>query len=270
MPIETAWINGGDFTGFLARPAGTLPPLPSVLVVQEIFGVEAHIEDVAKRLAAAGYAALAPDLFAGGGTRPDALGRERIAEVQACMDRLPPGTWGDPAARAAALAQLPGSERARIEETGAAILPNPGKLQDYVRILRSAARHLRQERTETRGEAVACVGFCMGGGLSALLACEDPELAGAAVFYGSAPPLEKVPQIRCPVVGFYGALDARINAGLPAFTEAMARAGKRFDPHVYEGAAHGFFNDTRPVYDVCAARDAFARLLAFLRSAASP
>jgi carboxymethylenebutenolidase len=105
----------------------------------------------------------------------------------------------------------------------------------------------------------------MGGGLSALLACEEPELAGAAIFYGSAPPLESIPGIACPVVGFYGALDQRINAGLPAFTEAMKNAGKAFESHLYEGAGHSFFNDCRPSYEVHAARDSFARLLEFLR-----
>jgi len=69
-------------------------------------------------------------------------------------------------------------------------------------------------------------------------------------------------------MGFYGGLDARINAGLPAFAEAMAVAGKRFEYQVYEGAAHAFFNDARPVYHAGAARDAFSRLLTFLRSTA--
>jgi carboxymethylenebutenolidase len=106
----------------------------------------------------------------------------------------------------------------------------------------------------------------MGGGLTALLACEEPELAGAAIFYGSAPPLERVKDITCPVVGFYGALDARINAGLPAFAAAMEAAGKAFEYQVYEGAGHAFFNDTRPAYEVRATRDATSRLLQFLRS----
>ena len=52
------------------------------------------------------------------------------------------------------------------------------------------------------------------------------------------------------MVGFYGGLDERVNAGLPAFTEAMRAAGKPFEPQVYEGAAQAFFNDTRPSYNV--------------------
>jgi carboxymethylenebutenolidase len=103
----------------------------------------------------------------------------------------------------------------------------------------------------------------MGGGLSALLACEEPELAAAAVFYGSAPPAERVAKISCPVIAFYGEKDQRINAGIAAFQEAMRKSGKSFEHHVYPGASHAFFNDSRPSYDVRASRDSFARLLDF-------
>jgi carboxymethylenebutenolidase len=252
MPVQAEWIRFGEHAGFLARPERTELPLPAVLVIQEIFGVDAHIEDVARRLAAAGYVALAPDLFAERGVRPEALRRERIAEVLASME--PAGA-----------AEQPEAVRKRVEETRAAIFSAPGQSRRFVPVLRAAVGHLRRERPETRGQKIACVGFCMGGALSALLACEEPELSGAAIFYGSAPPLERIPAIPCPVIGFYGALDERINAGLPAFTDAMRSAGKAFERHVYEGAAHGFFNDTRSVYEVGAARDSFARLLDFLR-----
>jgi carboxymethylenebutenolidase len=231
-----------------------------VVVIQEIWGVDGHIEDVARRLADAGYAALAPDLFAGQGQRPEAMARDRVEEVKAFMGRLAPAAWGDPAARAAALAELPGPERARIEESQSALWGTLGNLDRFVPALRAAVRQLRGEG----GGKVACVGFCMGGSLSALLACEEPELDGAAIFYGSAPPPDRLAAIKCPVAGFYGALDGRVNAGLPAFAEAMAAAGKSFEYEVYDGAAHAFFNDTRPAYDVGAVRDSFARLLTFL------
>ena len=103
----------------------------------------------------------------------------------------------------------------------------------------------------------------MGGGLSTLLACEEPELAGAAVFYGTAPEAERIARINCPVVAFYGGNDKRVNEGIPAFEQAMHQAGKSFEYRVYEGANHAFFNDTGPAYDVNAARDSFARLLTF-------
>ena len=63
----------------------------------------------------------------------------------------------------------------------------PDRLQGMVAPLRRAVRYLRAERAETRQQPVGCVGFCMGGSLSALLACEEPELSAAAVYYGNAP-----------------------------------------------------------------------------------
>ena len=187
--------------------------------------------------------------------------RERIQEVQTFMNGLPPAAWADSAARSAALAGRPETERARIETSHAALFGNLGRIGHFVPALRAAVHQLREAAPDQK---VACVGFCMGGGLSALLACEEPELSGAAIFYGSAPPAERIPGIPCPVMGFYGALDQRINAGLPAFKEAMRTAGKAFESHVYEGAGHGFFNDARPSYEARAAQDSYARLLEFL------
>jgi carboxymethylenebutenolidase len=263
--VHAEWVRYGDFSGFLARPGRAEAGLPGVVVIQEVWGVDEHIEDLTRRLAAAGYAALAPDLFADRGERPEPLSRHRIREVQAFMGRLPPAGWNDPAARAAALAELPDPERVRIEASQGALWAGLGQMDRFLPALRASVRHLRAECPASLGQKVACVGFCMGGGLSALLACEEPELAGAAIFYGNGAPPERVAHIQCPVVGFYGGLDARINAGLPAFAEAMRAHGKRFEYQVYEGAAHAFFNDTRSSYAVAAARDAYARLLEFLR-----
>ena len=67
-------------------------------------------------------------------------------------------------------------------------------------------------------------------------------------------------------MGLYGSLDANITTQVPAFAEAMKGAGKRFEPVVYEGAQHAFFNDTRPAYHGGAARDALARVLSFFRA----
>jgi carboxymethylenebutenolidase len=265
MPVHTEWVQFEGHTGFLARPERAALPLPGVLVIQEIWGVDGHIQDVTRRMAEAGYAALAPDLYCAGGERPLPMLPERITEVQAFMNNLPATAWGDPTARGAAMAGLPAPDRARIEESLGALFGRLGQLDRFVPALSAALRHLKAEGSVSAGQPVACMGFCMGGGLSALLACEEPELAGAAIFYGSAPPLDRVVRIQCPVVGFYGGLDERVNAGLPAFTEAMAAAGKSFEPRVYPGAAHAFFNDTRPAYHVGAARDSFARLLEFLR-----
>jgi carboxymethylenebutenolidase len=263
MAITGEWIRYGDQVGYFAIPERAARPLPSVVVIQEIMGVTDHIEDVTRRIAAAGYAALAPDIYAVEGERPEALRRDRVDEVMAFMRTMPPASRFDPAVREAALARLPEKERSRIDESFKKIFSQANSLPSFIPPLRKAVAYLRSERPETKGRKVGCVGFCMGGGLSALLACEESELSGAAVFYGTTPAPEKIAAIACPVLAFYGGNDQRVNAGIPAFQAEMKKNGKSFEHHVYAGANHAFFNDTGPSYDVNAARDSFARLLPF-------
>jgi carboxymethylenebutenolidase len=266
MSIKGEWIRYGEGSGYFARPARATARLPGVLVIQEIGGVNDHIEDVTRRVAAAGYAALAPDLFAVDGRRPEALTAERIAEAFGFAATLPPGVMFDPATREAALAKLGAADRLRIGGTFGQMFSfaAPGRAESLMGPLARSFRYLREERTETRGQKIACVGFCMGGGLSALLACDEPELSGAAIFYGMTPPAGKVAGIKCPVIAFYGAKDQRVNAGIPGFQEAMRAAGKSFEHLVYDGAGHAFFNDDALSYETNAARDSWARLMAFL------
>jgi carboxymethylenebutenolidase len=105
----------------------------------------------------------------------------------------------------------------------------------------------------------------MGGGLSALLACEEPEISGAATYYGNAPSPEKIATVNCPVIAFFGENDQRVNAGIPGFEQAMRAAGKPFEHHMYPGAGHSFFNDDGPSYDANASRDSYVRLLSFFQ-----
>jgi carboxymethylenebutenolidase len=263
MPVKGEWIKYGDQVGYFAMPERAALPLPSVVVIQEIGGVNDNIEDIARRIAASGYAALAPDLYAVGGERPAALGKERIDEAFAFMATMPPASRFDPATRAAAMAALPETRRSRIEETFGRVFSMMKLMPTFIPPLRQAVAYLRTERPETKGRKTGCVGFCMGGGLAALLACEEPALSGAAVFYGAAPEPERIARIACPVIAFYGGNDQRVNEGIPAFEEAMRQAGKSFEYTIYEGANHAFFNDEGPTYEVNAARDSFAKLLSF-------
>ncbi|HEX8141377.1 MAG TPA: dienelactone hydrolase family protein [Pyrinomonadaceae bacterium] len=110
------------------------------------------------------------------------------------------------------------------------------------------------------------IGFCMGGGYSYQLATHTKDLAGAVIFYGRTP-IELVPQVSCPLLGSFGELDQ----GIPPekvreFAEALKKAGKQADIKIYEGAKHGFFNDTRPeAYNAGAAADAWQRTLRFFK-----
>jgi carboxymethylenebutenolidase len=257
--------EGAAFSGFLAYPSRAALPLPAVIVLQEAWGVNEHIEDVTRRFAFAGYAALAPDVYARGGARPEALSRARMGELLVFINELKPGEMMDPAKREAALATKPEPLQGRLRESFQTMVGVIGGGEANLPPLLAATKHLREELAVTRGQRIASVGFCMGGGLSALLATADPSLAGAVIFYGMAPREELVPKIACPILGLYGGLDARVNAGLPAFAQSMKAHGKSFEHHVYEGVQHAFFNDTRPSYDVRAARDAFKRTLGFFR-----
>lgn len=272
MALQSEWVRYGgasEYLAFLCRPARAKTPLPAIVVLQEAWGVDEHLEEVTRRFAAAGYAALAPDLYAKDGQRPAAVTRERLAELQAFVNDLPPGAFGDATIREAELARKPEAERDRIGETFGTLFGGMSsgglRVERWLPDLLAATHFLREENEATRGQPIGSVGFCMGGALSALLACHDPALAAAIIFYGSAPPAAQIPAIRCPVLGLYGGLDALVNAGIESFAAAMKQNGKRFDHEVYSGAQHAFFNDNRPSYDVAAARDAFVRTLDLLR-----
>ncbi len=264
MSIKGEWIKYENQRGYFAYPEHAALPLPGVIVIHEIGGVNENIEDITRRIAAAGYAALAPDLFAVNGVRPEALSSERIKMTTGFMFNLPPEVRGDPAKRTEELAKLPENERSKISETIGQLYAGPEKTPLYIEKLMVAVRYLKHERKETAEQKVACVGFCMGGGLSALLACEDNDISGAAVYYGMTPPADKIEKLNCPVIAFYGGNDQRINAGIPLFIESSKKSGKSYEHYIYQGANHAFFNDSAQSYDVKAARDSFARLTAFL------
>jgi carboxymethylenebutenolidase len=110
---------------------------------------------------------------------------------------------------------------------------------------------------------VGCVGFCYGGSVSNGLAVRVPDLAAAVPFYGGQAPTEDVPRIKAPLLLHYAGNDKRVNAGWPAYEEALKANGVRYTAHIYEGTNHGFHNDTTPRYDEEAAGLAWQRTLAF-------
>jgi carboxymethylenebutenolidase len=260
MRLDTGWsefdAQGARLRGYFARPSSADEPLAIAIVIQEAWGVDGHIRDVADRVASSGYLAFSPDLYSR--DRSPEMAPERVEMAKAFLDTLPPGTWGDEQARVQALSAHP--QGAEIGQTLGSLFGGPGR-EPHVPDLQAALDHVRG-REDTTQEAVS-VGFCMGGGLSGQLAASDAALAAAVCFYGTPPSGEQVQRISCPVLGIYGGEDERITSQVPAFADAMSAAGKPFEHHTYPGAPHAFFNDTRPSYRVGAARDAWARTLAF-------
>ena len=263
MGIKCEYVHYEDQLAYLALPEYCPSGLPAVVVIHDLTGLNNYCEDVTRRIAAAGYAALAPDLFAVGGGRPVPLSQDRIDDALTFLSGLPPSARSDPQAREAEIAKLNEPNRTHIVETTRHLFAfaAPSGLDRSLHALKSAVRYLRCERPETLGQKVAC----MGEELSLRLASEEPDLSGAVVFYASPPAAAKVTEIRCPLMAFYGANDPRAGQTAAGFAEAMRLAGKSFEYHVYEGAGRGFFCDTKANYfDVRASRDAFARLLMFL------
>ena len=130
-------------------------------------------------------------------------------------------------------------------------------MEDWV----AAAGYLKA-RPECTGK-IGVVGFCYGGTVSNALAVRLPDLAAAVPFYGTQPPAEDVAKIKAPLLIHYAALDDRVNAGWPAFEAALKANHITYTAYIYEGANHGFHNDTTPRYDKAAAELAWSRTMEF-------
>jgi len=254
--------NGGTVAAMMVRPAAARGALPAVIVIHEAWGADAHIRDVAGRMASAGYLAFVPDLYSHGGARPAELAPDRIDALKSFTDTLPPGGLGDREVRERGLEALPDTERERIEESRRAVFAGMQAPEPFVDDLRGAVEHLL-DHPDCNGQ-IGTVGFCLGGGLAGLLACDAGDVRATVVYYGTPPPAERAGSISSPMLGIYGGKDRAITDAVPAFAAAMAAAGKPFDHRIYPGAPHAFFNDTRPSYRVRASRDAWARTLGFL------
>lgn len=110
---------------------------------------------------------------------------------------------------------------------------------------------------------VGAVGFCYGGGVCNALAANYPEMAASVPYYGRQAAAEEVPAIRAPLFLHYAENDPRINAGWPAYEQALRAHGKTYEAHLYQGTQHGFHNDTTPRFDEEAAALSWERTLAF-------
>jgi carboxymethylenebutenolidase len=215
---------GGTMPALLARPAAD-SRLPGVLVIQEAFGLNGHIKDVARRLAAEGYVALAPDLYWRGG-KGRTVGYDELPQAIGLMQSL--------------------NDKDVVADVGSAIA--------YL-----------EKQPFVRAGGVGITGFCMGGRVSFLSACELPDKIKASVpYYGGGIPVERTEKLRCPVLAFFGEKDAFIPLDSVERLKAEAkRHGKQVEVIVYPGADHGFFCNERASYQAAAAADSWERLKKF-------
>jgi len=261
MDLNTEWmsiaVDNQSMNGYVAVPARAAEhPLPVVLVIQEIWGVDEHIQDMTRRFATAGYRAVAPDLYSLGEKHP-ALTPERIQWVKQFLDTMPPAGWANPEIREQYVAKEPEPRQSGIRETLGKLFA-PRDNQAYARQLAAWVDHFADQNLP-----VVSVGYCMGGQLSFLLATKTERLKAAVCNYGMAPEPDDMAHIACPVYGFYGGTDHRITDLVPGVAEAMAKLGKTFHYKIYPEAGHAFFNDSRVSYHPDAARDGWAETLAF-------
>jgi carboxymethylenebutenolidase len=204
-PRHLEWVKvvNGDrqVRCFLAFPE-VPDKAQAVIVIHEIFGLTDWVRGVADQLAEAGYIAIAPDLLSGMG--PGGGGSESLGGgdgVRGAIFNLPPDQ----------------------------ITADLGAVAKYVAELPAA------------DGTVSVCGFCWGGTQTFRYATNNRDLKAAFVFYGSAPEdADAIARIACPVYGFYGENDARINATIPKTKEMMQAAGKSYAPVIYDGAGHGF------------------------------
>src|SRR5437870_11972210 len=168
MDVETQTVEaptaGGTVPAFLARPKdGTRAP--GVLVIQEAFGLNDHIKDVARRIAGEGYVALAPDIYWRGG-KGRTVRYDQLPEAIGLMQSL--------------------------------------KDQEIVSDLGSALDYL-EKQPFVRADRIGITGFCMGGRVAYLAACElADKIKASAPFYGGGIPVEKTAKLKCPVLAFFG------------------------------------------------------------------
>lgn len=228
-------VHDGEIPAYFARPSSG-SRFPVVIVIQEIFGVHEWIKDICRRLAKQGYLAIAPSLYARQG---DALA---YTDIQKLVSEIV----------------------SKVDDTIV--------LSDIDATLRWAALN--------RGDAdrVGVTGFCWGGRQTWLYTAHNQSVKAGVAWYGhmvrregdTKPkhPVEVAAAFRGRMLGLYGELDKGIGANqIEAMRAALLSAGDtKSEVVVYPGADHGFLADYRPAYNEVAAKDAWARCLAWFKS----
>ena len=227
-------VADGELPGYRAAPADG-GPFPTVLVVQEIFGVHEHIRDVCRRLARAGYLAVAPELYARQGDV------SRMSDVQ----------------------QIVGQVVAKV--------PDAQVLADLDATAAWAARSGRGDPEKLAvtgfcwGGRIVWLYAAHSAKLRAGVAWYG-RLEGPADPLHPRHPLELAGALKAPVLGLYGGADEGIpSESIERMRAALKKAGSPSEIVVYPGAPHGFHADYRPSYRESEAKDGWQRMLAWFR-----
>ena len=229
-------VADGTLPGYRARPDGP-GPFPVVLVIEEIFGVHEYIKDVCRRLAALGYLAVAPELYA------------RIADLSKMTDAQ------------------------QIVRDVISKAPDATVLSD----LDSAAAWASSAEERGDAARLGVMGFCRGGRDTWLYAEHNPKLRAAVAWYGPVDtpdtpiqphsPLDLAGTLHCPLLGLYGGQDTSIEAADVATAASRARAaGATVEIVTYPDAPHGFHADYRPSYRKADAEAGWARAIEWFRA----
>lgn len=208
--------DGFTFGAYEVLPAGK--PKGGVVVIQEIFGVNKHIRDVADGYAKAGYAVIAPQIF----------------------DRVEPNV------------ELGYTDQTQFDkgiQLAFKDLKMPNTLMDLQAAIDAIGKHGK----------VGVVGFCFGGLLTWLAACELKNVAAASAYYGGGIAGHAMKHARCPVIMHFGERDKHIPM---SDVETIRKAQPNVQIFVYP-ADHGFNCDARASYDAASAAVAKERTLAF-------
>jgi carboxymethylenebutenolidase len=222
----------GEMPAYRAMPANRRN-LPTILVVQEIFGVHEHIKDVARRFAKAGYLAVAPELYARQG---DVSKLSDIDDIRPIVDNVPDAQVMADLDAAAEWAAKNGGDAKKLGITGFCW---------GGRIVWLYAAHNPNLKA-----GVAWYG----------------RLAGTGTALQPKSPIDVAKDVKAPVLGLYGGADAGIpNESVDRMRSALKAAGKKSAIHTYPDTPHGFLADYRPSYRKEAADDGWKRALEWFR-----
>ncbi|PKB68781.1 MAG: hypothetical protein BZY81_00780 [SAR202 cluster bacterium Io17-Chloro-G4] len=225
-------VNNENMEGYLARPEGE-GRSPAVIVIQEIWGVNSHIQFLTDRFPALGYVGLAPAMFHRDG--PMTMGLHE--EMETAVARM-----------------------GRCTDVG--IIADVQAAVDYLKA-----------QSFVDSDRIGIVGFCFGGRVTYLAACTVSDLKASVVYYGGfipvargdgPSPLERTSGISAPMLGLFGEDDANPSPEeVASFAAELDKHNKTYEFHTYPGAGHGFNCNARASYRPESARDAWGKAMAF-------